>query len=84
MKKGLRDREAASQRSSTRVQLELPEKSMARLLALKEMTEASSYAEVIKDALRLYEHFVSQVEQGNQLMLKDKEGNIVPYHVFVP
>ena len=70
-------------RTSTRVQLELPEKSMERLLNLKELTEASSYAEVIKNSLRLYEAIISEISNGNEIMLKDKDGNIGPYHIFV-
>jgi len=70
-------------RTSTRVQLELPEKSMERLLNLKELTEASSYAEVIKNSLRLYEAIISEVSSGKEIMLKDKDGKIGPYHIFV-
>jgi Arc/MetJ-type ribon-helix-helix transcriptional regulator len=40
---------------TTRVQLELPEPSMERLKALKDKTEAASYAEVIKNSLRFDE-----------------------------
>jgi hypothetical protein len=70
-------------RASTRVQLELPEKSMERLLHLKELTEASSYAEVIKNSLRLYEAIISEVSSGKEIMLKDKDGKIGPYRIFV-
>jgi hypothetical protein len=69
-------------RGTTRVQLELPERSMARLLALKEKTEASSYAEVMKNALRLYEDVIKEVEDGNELLLKNEAGQIYPYRVF--
>ena len=40
---------------TTRVQIELPEQAMARLKSLKELTEAFSYSEVIKNALKVYE-----------------------------
>ena len=48
----------AKAKSTTRVQMELPEKSMQRLSILKDKTEASSYAEVLKNALRLYESII--------------------------
>ncbi|WGS87349.1 ribbon-helix-helix protein, CopG family [Methylomonas sp. UP202] len=67
---------------STRVQLELPEKSMERLLVLKEKTEATSYAEVVKNALRLYENMIEQYESGKQIFLKDDKGNIMEYQIF--
>ena len=38
-----------------RVQFDLAPRSMERLNALKAKTEAASYAEVVKNALRLYE-----------------------------
>ena len=41
-------------RSTTRVQLEMPPQAMERLQRLKDRTEAASYAEVIRNALRLY------------------------------
>ena len=43
------------ERSTTRVQLEMPPQAMERLQKLKDRTEAASYAEVIRNALRLYE-----------------------------
>jgi hypothetical protein len=69
-------------KTSTRVQLELPEKSMERLVALKDETEASSYAEVIKNALRLYENMIHQHEAGRIILLKDPDGTVVEYQVF--
>lgn len=70
------------EKTSTRVQLELPEKSMERLLALKDKTEAASYAEVIKNALRLYENMIYQHESGKQVLLKDSNGSVIEYQVF--
>lgn len=40
---------------TTRVQIELPEQARTRLKSLKELTEAVSYSEVIKNALKVYE-----------------------------
>lgn len=67
---------------TTRVQLELPEKSMERLLSLRDKTEAASYAEVMKNALRLYESMVKQYEDGKRLYLKDPQGQLIEYEVF--
>ena len=68
---------------TTRVQVEKPEKSMARLIALKEITEASSYAEVLKNALRLYEAVIAETESGKQFYVKGADGNVVPYRIFL-
>ncbi len=68
---------------TTRVQLELAEKSYERLSLLKEKTEATSYAEVMKNALRLYESIVAQHEAGKRLCLRSPDGHITEYEVFV-
>ena len=65
-----------------RVQLELPQKSMSRLTELKEKTEAWSYAEVIKNALRLYEALIEEAEAGNRFQIKSSEGDTKEYVVF--
>lgn len=43
---------------------------MERLQRLKERTEAASYAEVIRNALRLYEAMVAEAEQGREFAIK--------------
>lgn len=73
----------ASLRDTVRVQLELPEKSMERLRALKDRTEAVSYAEVIKDAIRLYEDFIKETEADREFYIKDADGKTYPYRVFI-
>jgi hypothetical protein len=72
-----------AERTTTRVQLELPETSMNRLRALRDKTEAASYAEVLKNALRLYEALVKEAEEGNELMIRRKNGERAEYKVFV-
>ena len=52
------------ERATTRVQLEMPPQAMERLQRLKERTEAASYAEVIRSALRLFEALVDEHEKG--------------------
>jgi hypothetical protein len=59
---------------TTRVQLELPEPSIERLKTLKDKTEAASYAEVIKHALRLYEALIDEAEAGNEVLIKSHDG----------
>ena len=51
------------ERTTTRVQLEMPPQAMERLQRLKEKTEAASYAEVIRSALRLFEALVEEHER---------------------
>jgi len=82
-----RGREEASpesgERSTTRVQLELPPQAMERLTRLKEKTEAASYAEVIRNALRVFEALADEHEKGNEFLLKRSDGQTVAYRIFL-
>src|SRR5215831_21271125 len=71
------------ERSTTRVQLEMPPQAMERLQRLKDKTEAASYAEVIRNALRLFEALVEEHEKGSEFALKRADGETVTYKIFV-
>jgi Arc/MetJ-type ribon-helix-helix transcriptional regulator len=71
------------ERTTTRVQLELPPQAMERLQRLKEKTEAASYAEVIRSALRLFEALVEEHEKGSEFALKRADGETMAYKIFV-
>jgi len=75
--------EAGTERVTTRVQLELPPQAMERLQRLKEKTEAASYAEVIRNALRLFEALVEEHDKGAEFALKQPGGETVAYRIFV-
>ena len=66
-----------------RVQLDFAPRAMERLNALKAKTEASSYAEVVKNALRLYEALIEETESGNQFLVRDKDGVVSPFRIFL-
>lgn len=74
---------ADDERSTTRVQLELPPQAMERLQRLKDKTEASSYAEVIRNALRLYEALIGEAERGSEFAVKGADGAFTPYRIFL-
>lgn len=73
----------SGERTTTRVQLEMPPQAMERLQRLKERTEAASYAEVIRNALRLFEALVDEHEKGAEFSLKRPDGETVAYKIFV-
>jgi len=75
--------EEKSKPTKNRVQFDLAPRSMERLSALKAKTEASSYAEVVKNALRLYEVLIQEVESGKQFLVRDKDGVVSPYRLFL-
>lgn len=73
----------AGERATTRVQLEMPPQAMVRLQKLKDLSEAASYAEVIRNALRLYEALVEEHEKGSEFLLKRADGETAHYKIFV-
>jgi hypothetical protein len=75
--------ERNSKVTKNRVQFDLPPRSMERLNALKLKTEAASYAEVVKNALRLYEALIEETEQGRTFLIRDESGSIAPFRMFV-
>ena len=71
----------SSDGGTKRIQMDMPPKSVERLKRLQEVTEAASYAEVMKNALRLYEAMIGEVEGGNEILVK--RGKVVaPLHIF--
>ena len=56
---------------------------MDRLNVLKLKTEAASYAEVVKNALRLYEALIEETESGKQFFVQDRNGAMSPYRLFL-
>lgn len=67
--------------ASKRIQMDMPPRSVERLKRLQEVTEAASYAEVMKNALRLYEALIEEVEAGNEIMVK-RGKDTVPLMIF--
>lgn len=71
------------ERTTTRVQLEMPPQAMERLTRLKEKTEAASYAEVIRNALRVFEALMDEHDKGAEFQLKRSDGETISYRIFV-
>ena len=80
---GTDDSAAKAVRKVHRVQLDLPKGSMDRLTNIKEMTDAASNAEVIRNAIRLYEAIVQETAAGREFFIKETNGSIIPYRMFI-
>ena len=65
-----------------RVQLDLPPRAYERLTALKVETEASTYAEVVKNALKLYAAMIDLEKAGHEFLLKKSDGTVAPLLLF--
>ena len=59
-----------SEGASRRIQMDMPPRSVERLKRLQDVTEAASYAEVMKNALRLYGALIEEVEAGHEILVK--------------
>lgn len=75
--------DAAASTKKNRVQLDFAPRSMERLNALKAKTEAASYAEVVKNALRIYEALIEEAESGKQFLVRDTDGMVSPFRLFL-
>ncbi len=67
----------------TRVQLDLTPRAMALLTELKEKTEASTYVEVIKAAMKLYDGLITEADKGNEFLVRGKDGQISEFRMFL-
>jgi hypothetical protein len=68
---------------SRHVQFDLPPRFMERLNTLKRNTEATSCAEVVKNALCLFEALIEVTEAGKQFMVRDAAGVVSPHRLFL-
>ena len=57
-----------------RVQFDFTPEALRRLDDLKERVEASTRAEILRNALRLYEWFATQVDPDSIVEVQDKDG----------
>lgn len=68
-----------TEKTTTRVQFEMPAQSYARMIALKDKIEASSHAEVIRRALQLYEAIIEEAEKGAEIAIRSEVDGEVRY-----
>lgn len=68
---------AKSDNSKQRIQFDFTTESMKRLEDLKEKTDATTKAEVVRNALKLYEWFVNQIDPNYVVEIKDDEDKTV-------
>jgi predicted DNA-binding protein len=74
---------SASSKKNTRIQFELSEEAYARLNYLKKRTDATSYSEVCKKALRINAALLRRVEEGGRFFMKDEHGNLTELAILV-
>jgi hypothetical protein len=65
-----------------RFQIVLPAQSVARLDKLQEMTEAATAAEVIRNAIRVYEALVKEIKDGKAILIKEHDGTLSQIRIF--
>ena len=73
---------AIAKADTMRLNLLLPAKSIERLDRLKDKTEAASYTEVIRNAIRLYEAIIAEYEKGNKVQILDSAGRPTSLSIF--
>lgn len=63
------------QGENKKIQFEFSAEALRRLERLEAETEATSKAEVIRRALKIYDWIVSQLDSEDTLTVKDQDGN---------
>ena len=66
--------ESTLSKKKERVQLDFSTEALERLDELKEKTGASTRAEVVRQALRLYEWFVNETEPNSTIRITNSQG----------
>jgi hypothetical protein len=61
---------------SVRIQLTLRPEFVDTLDVLMEKTDAMSYSDVMRDAMRVYKWFVLESEKGNQICAREEDGSL--------
>jgi hypothetical protein len=68
---------------SKRLHLALPEGMQDRINTLKEVTQAESQTEVVRNALLVYSALVNEHLRGNDVLVRSPDGKEVTYKVFL-
>ena len=76
-------RAKGSKDGKERLHLSLAPRSLSILKGIMEKTDASSYAEVFKNALRLYSAVIEEEEKGGEFYVKMPDGQMKQYKIFV-
>ena len=59
-----------------RVQFDFSPEALKRLETMQEQLEAATKAEVVRNALKLYEWFITQIDQDSTVEIQDKDGKV--------
>lgn len=70
-------------RNLTHINVYLPDGSVERLHELMKKTETGTYSQIFSDALKLYEAIVTDIEQGNEIVARQKDGSLVSYRILI-
>ncbi len=60
-----------------RLQFDFSSEALKRLDEIKEKTEATTRAETVRDALRVYEWLVNEVESDSTIKIFDKKNKLI-------
>jgi hypothetical protein len=59
-----------------RVQFDFSQEALKRLETMQEHLDASTKAEVVRNALKLYEWFITQIAPDSTIEIQDKDGKV--------
>lgn len=59
-----------------------PDATVETINRIRESTDAGADVDVIKRALRIYEHVIMNQNDGGRLILRDKDGKDIPFIIL--
>lgn len=81
--KGNESASSTKRSNKSRFTIDLPDAVAKQMEELKEEMGAQSYAEVVRDALRLYFGLAREAKNGGELLIIDKEGARTKIKLFI-
>lgn len=66
-----------------RIQVILGPKAKRRLEYYKERIEPSTYTEVLRTSLMLFDDIMKHLDAGDEFLVKDGKGNVYPYKPLI-
>lgn len=59
-----------------RVQFDFSTEALKRLETMQELLDAPTKAEVVRNALKIYEWFITQIDPDSTIEIQDKDGKV--------
>ena len=71
-----KDMNTVKTNTKQRVQFDFSTEALKRLETMQELLDAPTKAEVVRNALKIYEWFITQIDPDSTIEIQDKDGKV--------